>query len=175
MAKGITGTNIFTRFKGIVHEPNLKALNRALMVIAILIFLFSIADFIFQSQGLRRIYQQPQSFKLNILNEQSPGAKSRPFLHYMEMVRRRNIFSPIAISSAKGAQGVDARLAEMARDLSLVGISFDQGGAVAMIEDGAVPKTYFLKKGDKIRDFTIKDILKNHIVLGFEGKVIGLR
>jgi len=43
-----------------------------------------------------------------------------------------------------------------------------------MIEDKTEKKTYFLKKGDKIKEFEIEDILENKVILNFKGKKIEL-
>ena len=95
-------------------------------------------------------------------------------MHYLEMVRRRNIFSPIVLKEEEEKPKIQkAQLKDMAKDLNLVGISMDPE-PVAMIEDRKEKKTYFLKKGDPIGKFTVEEITGATVILAYEGETIEL-
>ena len=129
-------------------------------------------DFVLNRSDIKEAYKKSRHVKESI-EDGEPISEARPFLHYLEMVQRRNIFSPIALKQEEKPEVGKEQLQEMASDLGLVGISLD-GEAMAMIENTKENKTYFLKKGDKIGNFKIEDIQENKVILNFEGKKIEL-
>jgi hypothetical protein len=169
--KKITGLRV-GRLKGGIREPNLKVLNKFLFVISILLLGYSVMDFAFNRPDIKDAHEKSR----HVREDGETGklvSETRPFLHYLEMVRRRNIFSPIALKQVEKPEVKKKQLQEMASDLGLVGISLDEE-PMAMIEDKKKEKTFFLKKGDKIGVFEIEDILENKVILSFEGKKIEL-
>ena len=133
---------------------------------------YSIAGSVFGRPNIKKIYEKSRLIKWK-QPKQGVVFGVRPFLHYLEMVGRRNIFSPIVLKEIKKTEVKKKQLQEMVKDLSLVGISWDKE-PVAMIEDKKVKKTYFLKKGMRINKFKIEDILKDRVILSFEGEKIEL-
>lgn len=166
ISRGLSG------FKSGLREPNLKVLNKVFLVISLVLLTYSIMDFVFSRPDIEEVYR-----KSRLVKEREPLRKPaeelRPFLHYLEVVRRRNIFSPVVLKEAEKPEVKKKRLQEMAKDLSLVGISWDKE-PVAMIEDKKEKKTYFLKKGQKINKLKIEDILKDRVILSFGGEKIEL-
>lgn len=49
--------------------------------------------------------------------------------------------------------------------LVLTGIAYLNGEPLALIEDNSKGKSYFLKKGDKIRDYTVDEIIGERVIL----------
>jgi type II secretory pathway component PulC len=90
------------------------------------------------------------------------------------MVKRRNAFSPASLAESEEGLSGDQRLHKLAEDLTLVGISWNQEQPLAMIEDKQEQKTYFLRQGESIGEFQIKQILKNKVILNFEGQDLEL-
>ena len=156
-----------------VKEPNLKILNKILLVVSILLLIFSITDFALSRPNIKEVDRKSNHTR-GQGKEGSLVVEKRPFLHYLEMVQRRNIFSPIALKQVEEPEIKEAQLQEMAVDLGLVGISLDDDEVMAMVEDKKVNKTYFLKKGDKIGEFKIENILENKVILSYEGREIEL-
>ncbi len=63
---------------------------------------------------------------------------------------------------------------QAAANLTLMGIVLDQNPQ-AVIIDNKEKKTYFLNKGQFIREIKIEDILKGKVILSYEGEKLDLR
>ena len=168
--------DITARLKSGTREPDLKVLNKGLIVIAVVLTGYLIADFVFKQPDINLLYDRVSAKKRPILPEKPEEIKGevRPFLHYLEMVQRRDVFSPVELKKAKEeAEIKKSDLSELAKDLSLVGIAWGRNPQ-AMIEDKQAKKTYFLKDGETINEFTIETILKNRVILTYKGEKIDL-
>jgi len=161
-----------TRLSNGLREPNLKALNKVFFILSVVLLGYSVVGFVFGRPDIKEVYGKSRLIKWK-QSGQEAISDVRPFLHYLEVVRRRNIFSPIVLKQTEKPEVKKKRLQEMVQDLSLVGISWDKK-PVAMIEDKKAKKTYFLKEGQKINKFKIEDILKDRVILSFEGEKIEL-
>jgi len=170
LAKGIS--RLLTRLGNRLREPNLKALNKIFFVLSVVLLGYSVVGFVFGRPDIKKVYEKSRLMKWK-QSEQGVISEARPFLHYLEVVRRRNIFTPIVLKEAEKPEVKKKRLQEMVKDLSLVGISWDKE-PVVMIEDKKAKKTYFLRKGQKINKFKIEDILKDKVILSFGGEKIEL-
>lgn len=167
---------ITARLKSGAREPDLKVLNKGLIVIAVVLTGYLIVDFVFKQPDINLLYDRATAKKRRILLEKPEEIKGevRPFLHYLEMVQRRDSFSPVELKKAKEeAEVKKTDLSERAKDLSLVGIAWGRKPQ-AMIEDKQAEKTYFLKAGQTINEFTIETILKDRVILSYKGKKIDL-
>ncbi len=110
----------------------------------------------------------------------------RDLNEYLARVSARNIFQPFqpktrqaAETAADAPAGPDrkAEAREKASTLRLVGISWqdDPGSLTALIEDVNTSVTHFLRKGDEINGVTIKDILRDRVILTYEGETITVK
>lgn len=172
------GADIFKglqRFGRGIREPNLKVLNKIFFVVVIALLGYFISDFGFDRPDMEEIWAKSRKLSMREGSKKETTRETRAFLHYLEMVNRRNIFSPVTLKKeAKKPEVEEEQLHSMAQELSLVGISWDAKTPLAMIEDKKSEKTYFLKKGEAINRFRIEDILKDKVILTFEGKKIEL-
>jgi len=161
-----------SRLKTAAREPNLKSLNRTIILFSVILLLYSVGDFFLKGANMERIYKKQQALPAKKLDDEEVFVP-RSFLYYLEMVQRRNIFSPIALQTAKKQEPPKEDLTKLSASLKVVGISWGKE-PVAMIEDQAAKKTYFLKKGDSINQFQIKDVLKDRVILEREGQTLEL-
>ena len=161
-----------TRLSNGLREPNLKALNKIFLIRSVILLGYSVVGFIFGRPDIKKVYEKSRLMKWK-RSEPKMIFEARPFLHYLEMVNRRNIFSPIALKETEKIEVKKKQLQEMVKGLSLVGISWGKE-SVAMIEDIKAKKTYFLKKGMSINKFKIEDILKDRVILSFEAEKVEL-
>jgi hypothetical protein len=170
---GISG--IIKRLKDGLKEPNLKVLNRIFLIICLGLIAYSVTDFIFKRPDINKVYRNAQLMIRKIKNSKIPSlVEQHPFLHYFEMVRRRNIFSPVVLKEEEKKPEVKkVSLDSLAKDLKLVGISWGKN-PIVMIEDSKAKKTYFLKKGEMINEFKIDNILTDRVILSFGGETIQL-
>jgi len=161
-----------SKLRTAAREPNLKSLNKIIIAFSIVLLLYSVGDFFFRGANIERIYKKQQAQQVRKLEDEEIFVP-RSFLYYLEMVQRRNIFSPIALQSAKAKEPPKEDLTKLSASLKVVGISWGRN-PVAMIEDQAVKKTYFLKKNDSINQFKIKDVLKDRVILEYNGQTLEL-
>jgi len=96
-----------------------------------------------------------------------------PYSTYAEAIGKRELFKPPKAEVVKSKADPSTQKTEPASDklknLSLIGI---MGGEQpqAIIEDKKDKKTYFLNKGQTISEMKVDDILKDKIILDFEGE-----
>ncbi|MDD5645196.1 MAG: hypothetical protein PHO00_07120 [bacterium] len=162
----IKSRTFFAAVSKTVKEPNLKLINGLLLVLICIIFGFSLFDFLVRSPRIEDFLHDMQAGAFDKASGGGESAQGRPFLHYLEMVRRRNIFNPLEIKRfQKEEKQPVVNVREMVSDLALVGISWDRDNPVAMIEDKKNQKTYFLKKGDTFADFRVEEIFPDRVIV----------
>lgn len=154
-----------------LRGPNIKFLNKVFLCISIILLCYSIIEFVFDHPDIEKIYSKMRPVKEKIKGMVIPQTYS--FLYYLEMVRRRNIFSPIVLKKAPNPEVKKKQLQKMTKNLSLVGISWGKE-PVAMIKDKKISKTYFLKAGDIINNMKIEAVLKDRVILSHEGQKMEL-
>lgn len=156
-----------------LREPNVKVVNKFLIFLAVLLVGYLTFDFIVWQQDTDKVKKD-----LDLLGQevffQEEDSKARPFLYYLEMVQRRNVFAPIGLGKDKEEiKKAKETLIKMSDNFKLVGISWGQEPQ-AMVEDSKSQKVYFLKTGDNIGGFKVKDILENKVILSYQGETIEL-
>lgn len=149
------------------EKQNLKTLNKMLLIACVALIGYSATDFIFKSVDIGKIHKKGRVEKHEKVKEPA-AVKPRPFVYYLEMVQRRNIFSPIGLEEVKKPEIKEEDLSKMVEDLILVGISWGKE-PIAMVEDKKIKKTYFLRKGDAINQFKVDDVAENKVILGYNG------
>ncbi|MFH2138398.1 MAG: hypothetical protein ABII88_07795 [Candidatus Omnitrophota bacterium] len=103
----------------------------------------------------------------------------QPQDYYLQKVTDRDLFKFGDIPKKKvdfkeDTQPKISKLQSMVQGLKLVGISWGEVPD-AIIENGNLNKTYFVKKGSGVEDMQVKDILKDMVILSFEGEVFELK
>lgn len=165
---------VFSKISGFLREPDLKAANKALAVVILLLGCYLLIDFIARRENIDNIYKKACRIEEET-EVMGQNVEALPFLYYLEMVQRRNIFSPVELEGKeKRTEKKQEDLAKLIEGLKLVGIAWGKNPQ-AMIEDDTDKKTYFLNKGDTIRKFNIHSISKNKVVLSYEDKKIDLK
>ena len=169
----ITIKDWLIQLKGGIDEPNLKAWNKVLAVAAVILFVYLTADFTLRRLDIKQFTKKASAAKGRSFQE-DVKTEVRPFLYYLEMVQRRDIFAPVKLISAENPQDETRKaLSTLIKDLKLVGISWGKEPEV-IIEDTKDNKTYFLKAGDTIGKFKIDTILKDKAILEAEGQKMEL-
>ena len=105
-----------------------------------------------------------------------------PVSIFTQEITQRNIFSlpesapkpSVAAATSAAASGSDAKLKEATTTLKLVGIIWSSVPQ-AIIEDTRDSRTHLLNRGGKIKDARVKDILKDRVILSYDGQEIELR
>ena len=131
------------KLKTLTKDP--KVLNRCLAGVAVVLGIYSASDF-----ALRRLDIEQVVDKSSMNREpyfiKKPKIDIRQFLYYLEMVQRRNIFSPVVLKSVENIEAEAKKVMDgLVGSLGLVGISWGSQPE-AMVEDKKTKKTYFLRK-----------------------------
>jgi type II secretory pathway component PulC len=161
-------------FKKKGNKLDIKLIN-IFLVICILILGFYFVDFCSASLSNMR------NIEFKILEDMSEpstakdglGSKTPSF--YTDKISERDIFR-MGVKPKEPAfvEEPSSRAAEATASLKLVGISWsDQPDAI--IEDTKLNHTFFVKKGMKVGDVKIEDILKDRVVLSYEKELIELK
>jgi type II secretory pathway component PulC len=165
--------DFFSKIKKFLQEPNLKVLNKLLIMVVLLLAVYLAIDFVLQRENINNIYKKKVVAEKTIWDTDKEK-ETLPFLYYLEMVQRRNVFSPIELDVPEEEEKKEKEnLTELSQGLKLVGISLGENPS-AMIEDKDEGKTHFLTQGDKIREFKVESILIDKVILSYEGKKIDL-
>ena len=161
---------------------NIKSVNRILVFCNFALigyFAFGLSDSI---SGLK----EPVNITLGGKQiQKSEAAKVESFLKpesfYLEKIGARNIFKMGKIEKEDMIEAavVDvtpsaSAAVEATQHLRLVGISWSNNPD-AMVEDTRALRTFFVKKGQMVGEVKVKDILRDRIVLVYEGDEVELR
>lgn len=99
---------------------------------------------------------------------------------YLQEIAQRNIFSlpeaplPAVAAGAPTASQPDAELKGLTDQLKVVGIIWSEVPQ-AIIEDSKSGRTYLVNRGGKVNEARVKDILKDRVILSYDGQEIELR
>ncbi len=160
----------------------IKILNRVLIVIFVIACIAVVNELVSGQNFLSKTenIQVDQKMVKSANNERNMVPTIAGLDYYLDQTKKRNIFQPFKEGQVKTASNVspqNQKLADSARNLKLVGISwFDSvESASVMIEDVDKKTTYFLMKGDKIGDIYVKTIYADSVKLGHDNEEIIIR
>lgn len=156
----------------------IKVTNRALMLSIFFMAAYLVLSVSVHLASLRKA----PIIKMKLASpSDSSGAAAEDLLlkssaYYLERVRSRDIFKmgPPASAVVQQEEDSSGKLAEMAKDLRLVGISWSDDPD-AMIEDVGKLKTYFVKRGQAIGELKVRAIFKDKVVLSYGSQEIDLK
>ena len=160
----------------------IKTINKILFIGVIVAGLFLANEIV---AGIRLLGQNPQfdagqKNVANVAGEENPVPQAQRLSYYLSAVKQRNIFQPFETSATQSVVEVsskNARIAKKTSGLRLVGVSWLDSieSASVMVEDVDNKVTYFLQKGEKIGDVTVKTIYADSVELGYENEEIIIR
>ena len=142
-------------------------LNKFLILVSIVLLIYIGYEFLFTHQDVNAILKEPEStsapqWKEADLKVALPEPK--PYTYYTVQIEKRDIFeSPLFNKKADDIKAV-TNIPELTKNLKLVGIVLDKTSE-AIVEDLDAKETFFLHKGERIKDAVIDDIQENKIIL----------
>ena len=164
--------------KGGKFYLDIKLLNNILALCIFALVVYVAANFLLSAINSKKMLNNIEvSIGKPIDSLNSAQASSlRAASYYLEKARSKNIFSMTGVVAKKEANVQEERdkINELAKNLKLVGISWSDDPDV-IIEDKKSQQTFFLKKGQKINDFTIKVVFKDRIILSYGREEVELR
>jgi hypothetical protein len=94
--------------------------------------------------------------------------------YYQDKINRRDIFVRASQSRETAHPAFSTQMEQYTASLKLVGISWSSDPD-AMIEDSRQGKTYFVKKGSKVGELVVENILKEKVVLRYNKESFDLK
>jgi hypothetical protein len=194
-----TGRNLFSLFSPVVLKARfsfLKAkfkggfnlqrltpvefrvINRSLELCIFISIFYLAASFIISMINLDR--ESSLAFEIKKITASSVLPETsllKVASYYLRNPKARDIFKMEKSHVAETEQVQKASISKIAqgkKNLKLVGISWSDAPD-AIIEDASLKRVYFLKSGQMINGFQVKAILKDKVILGFQGEEIELR
>ena len=98
--------------------------------------------------------------------------KLSPLDYYLSQIGGKDLFSPQRIELIKAKGEIPS--GQPTAGFKLVGVDWG-GNPVALIEDTQTQKTYFVKKGDSIKELMVMEIFRDRVKLRYGNKVIELK
>lgn len=164
-------------FKNKLFEPStLKNVNRYLVVILAVLTLYFVIDLIFV-----RPYKNVQSIvakagtdkdEKKFVPETTKIAAMKDYSSYSGAMPGKTAFGQSQLGAGASAEEVGAS-GDNPGQVGLVGIIAGDNPQ-AIIEDKKAQKTYYLNKGQSFNGYIVEEILKDKVILDYEGRKISL-
>lgn len=155
---------------------DIKWLNRALIVMVMLTLGYLVMDLAFFKPGRPDIFSNVSVTEPVFSAGQGMGIQGKESSFYLDGVKRRNPFLPAGTATPTGTEeeslpgtGGSNIITEMLQGYKLVGISWGDE-PLAMLEESATGRTYFLKKDQEFKGIKVQQIDKERVRLTFEGQ-----
>lgn len=179
----------------------IKLTNKILYLVNLILALGIIIYFSLPKKELRLNERRRSDNKFNAIT----SSPLPPYSHYAELIGHRDLFVPLVKEeiekinqppkepSAASPEPLlspspppppplllpppspKVPLEKRISHLSLIGVIFDEKGGTAIIQDKGRNREYFLKKGDKIQEMKIEDVLEDKVILTDGEEEIELR
>jgi hypothetical protein len=156
---------------------SLRVFNQAVMTLCGVMTVYLVIDFFMGMPSVTFVQRLERAAKkANIGNISVEGLS--PLSVYVREIGRNNIFSlPESGAPSPAAARVTAvsdTLKTIVQSFRVVGIIWADVPQV-IIEDTKEGRTYFLNRGNKLKDVRIKEILRDRVVLSYDNQEIELR
>lgn len=145
----------------------LVRLNKALILGGVLVMVLSGVNIFFFQPDIGLLHSRVAEA---LPTQERSNLKIPPVEQYLTSLTGRSLFQPTTMEAAPkepppGAEDIAGTL----NNLKLVGIAW---GATpeAMIREVQQGRTFFLKEGEKIKGVSVKQILKDRVVLEYNGQ-----
>jgi len=153
-------------------KPNLPFLNKALIGILSIMVIYLVFDFasgVFLQKEVRHDAQRTAQDT----QRTAQIAKLSPLGYYLDRIGGKDLFSSQRIALVK-AKGEVSPKQPTIKEFKLVGVDWG-GNPVALIEDTKTGKTYFVKKGESVKESRVTEIFRDRVTLRYDNKVVELK
>lgn len=183
--KGDSATNPKLNIKASIVSSSLKypsffSIRKVVLLIFLSACIYLIISFVFPWGGFKKI-ELPRETKgkiqVRVIESQSKKEKEeiKSYEYYQGEIKNRRIFAaPMQTQELERPMHeekpvVTINIAELAKDLSLLGIIFGDNPQ-AIIEDKKSQRTYYVSKGQFIGEFQIEDVQEKKVILNCHGQ-----
>lgn len=150
-----------------------KMADRLLLVVIFVLLGFVAYEFLFITDDRLKSFKEPAGKSEDIVAQVVEPVKPKPYSYYSEQIEKRDIFQSPLYKKTAGSTKAPETGSELTKNLRLVGIVLDNDSQ-AIIEDIDAQRTFFLHKGDRIREAIIEDIQESKVILTFADQRIEL-
>lgn len=146
---------------------NLVRLNKTLEAVLVLGLILSVANLFLFRPDIGRMHSRVASANTP---QGHPAFKPISVEELLGVIGSRNLFQPkIEEVLPVVPSGPAAELSGILENLQLVGIAWG-AQPEAMIREKKEGRTFFLKTGDQLKGVTVKEILKDRVIVEYEGQ-----
>ena len=165
---------------GVALSVDIKSVNKVLVLLVFVSVIYLFVDLLFLKSGQADFLSQVgTSDPVYPLMESDAGQEPLELASYMNTLRTRNPFLPppapqdMVVTpeeefTAQPSQS-EGGLTDALQGLKLVGVSWAKE-PLAMIEDIATGKTYFVRRGQEVKGVKIQTVLKEKVVVTYNGQ-----
>ena len=153
---------------------NLKAASVVLVFLSGVATMYLGLDFWLGAPRLTNVVRLEMLAKKMEVGDMTLGQLD-PLSMYLQEITQRNIFSlPESVDQA-AAKKLEPKveIKSLIDGLKVVGIIWSDAPQ-AIVEDSKDGKTHLLNRGSKIKDARVKDILKDRVILSYDGQEVEL-
>jgi len=170
--------NLFRRKPlSLTYRFDIKLLNGILEFSVLILGFYLVNDVLRSVNSLNKIplLNPPTLQVAKTIDFMQGGLLKKSSSAYLEKVTSRDIFNIVEKKKTTPLEkAVSEEAMEALKDLRLVGISWSENPD-AMIEDTKAMRTFFVKRGQMIRDFKVKAIFKDRVVLIYKDEEVELK
>ncbi|MFH1782902.1 MAG: hypothetical protein ABH848_04740 [Candidatus Omnitrophota bacterium] len=170
-------------------QINVKALNRILILLIFFLMIFGVNIFLTSMSSLDKMpaleLGSSKDIEIGSVKE-SPVLKKNVY-YYLDKVSDRNIFkmgtqeevaeiieTEELVERPDQKVAIKSALSENMANLKLVGISWS-ASPDAIIENTTTYNTYFVKRGQTVGELKVEAVLKDKVILSYEGEEAELK
>lgn len=165
---------------GVAVSVDIKSVNKILMVLVFVSVIYLLVDLLFLKSGQADFLSQVgTSDPVYPLLDDGTNREPVELASYMNTLRTRNPFlpppapeermvTPEAEFTAQPSQA-EGGITDALQGLKLVGVSWAKE-PLAMIEDIATGKTYFVRRGQEVKGVKVQTVFKEKVVVTYNGQ-----
>lgn len=149
-----------------------RLVERVLLGLAVVLVVAILYEFLLTGHNAATLLKEPQTKEKDVIADEFASLEPKPSTYYTAAMKERDIFaSPLA--GKKSDHITTTSIPELAKRLRLVGIVLDNTSE-AIIEDVETNQTFFLHKGERIKDAIVDDILESKVILLYGNQKVEL-
>jgi hypothetical protein len=163
-------------FKTGYRQIDISLISRGLIFCIVFLSVFFVFSFYSSWKGLKlasitNMASVPVNKQEGMIKDVSA---LKGLIYYVDGIGKRDIFRMGGKFDLAAEPAAVSKLAELTQSLKLVGISWS-ADPDAMIEDSKMSKTFFVKKGQMIGEFTVENISQDKVSLRYGKELIELK
>ena len=150
-----------------------KLLEKIFLWIVALLLVYIAYEFLFMRHNVNVILKETELTPTEIVLNEAVLPEPKPDTYYTEPIQQRDIFGSSIYGSKTEDSKMTINLPELTKNLRLVGIVLGDTSE-AIIEDLELKQTFFLHKGESIKNAIVDDIQESKVILLYGSQKVEL-